>query len=208
MDEHAENTSGRGEQAVLPDGLDRWNWGAFLLNWIWAIGNSTYIGLLMFVPVVNIVMPFVLGAKGNRWAWANRPWHSVAQFRRVQRNWSIAGVVVVVVWLAGMGSIVLLAGFLLKNSDAYLMALDRVTGDPRAIAVLGEPIEPGWLVIGSIETDGAGGEADLVFSVGGPKGDGKVYVVAIREAGQWRLAQVVLDMSDAGLQIDLTADPV
>src|ERR1019366_10250458 len=50
-----ENTSGQGVAAVVPPELDRWNWGAFLLNWIWGIGNNTFIALLMFVPVVNIV---------------------------------------------------------------------------------------------------------------------------------------------------------
>lgn len=41
-----ENTSGQGVAAVVPPELDRWNWGAFLLNWIWGIGNNTFIALL------------------------------------------------------------------------------------------------------------------------------------------------------------------
>src|SRR3990170_1543286 len=57
-----ENTSGQGKAAVVPPEVDRWNWGAFLLNWIWGIGNNTFIALLMFVPFANFVMPFVLGA--------------------------------------------------------------------------------------------------------------------------------------------------
>lgn len=52
--------------AEIPPELDRWNWGAFLLNWIWGIGNNTFIALLTFVPVVGVVMIFVLGAKGSR----------------------------------------------------------------------------------------------------------------------------------------------
>ena len=67
-----ENTSGQGKQAVIPDEVRGWNWGAFLLNWIWGLGNSTFIALLMFVPVINLVMPFVLGVKGSSWAWQNR----------------------------------------------------------------------------------------------------------------------------------------
>ena len=47
----AENTSGRGKAAVLPDQLRGWNWGAFLLNVLWGIGNSTFIALLMFVLI-------------------------------------------------------------------------------------------------------------------------------------------------------------
>ena len=91
-----ENTSGHGVAADIPAELDRWNWGAFLLNWIWGIGNNTFIALLMFVPVVNLVMPFVLGAKGSAWAWRNKRWDSVDHFKRVQRLWAICGVVAVI----------------------------------------------------------------------------------------------------------------
>jgi hypothetical protein len=72
---------------TIPAEIDRWNWGAFLLNWIWGVGNNTFIALLMFVPFVGLVMPFVLGAKGSRWAWRNGRWDSVEHFKRVQRLW-------------------------------------------------------------------------------------------------------------------------
>ncbi|MGH6676795.1 MAG: hypothetical protein ACRECE_11325, partial [Xanthobacteraceae bacterium] len=45
---------------AIPPEIDRWNWGAFLLNWIWGIGNNTFIALLTLVPFVGFVMPFVL----------------------------------------------------------------------------------------------------------------------------------------------------
>ena len=78
----------------LPDGIKGWSWGAFWLNWIWAIGNKTWIGLLALLPVLNLVMPFVLGAKGREWAWKNDTWDSVEHFNKVQRKWSIAGWIV------------------------------------------------------------------------------------------------------------------
>ena len=89
-----ENTSGQGAAAVVPPEIQGWNWGAMLLNWIWGLGNSTYIALLMFIPLVNFVMFFVLGAKGNEWAWRNKRWDSVEHFRSVQRKWAIASFVV------------------------------------------------------------------------------------------------------------------
>jgi hypothetical protein len=93
-----DNTSGQGERAFVPPEIRRWNWGAFLLNWIWGIGNDTYIALLTMIPLVDIVMPFVLGAKGSEWAWRNKRWRDVAHFKRVQRNWAIAGVAVFGGW--------------------------------------------------------------------------------------------------------------
>jgi hypothetical protein len=34
----------------VPADIDRWNWGAFLLNWTWGVGNNTFIALLTLVP--------------------------------------------------------------------------------------------------------------------------------------------------------------
>ena len=93
------------EPQDIPPELDRWNWGAFLLNWIWGIGNNTYIALLIFVPIVGLVMPFVLGAKGSRWAWRNGRWDSVEHFKRVQRQWAIWGAVILVGFLLLFGGV-------------------------------------------------------------------------------------------------------
>ena len=67
-----ENTSGQGKNAVVPPEIDKWNWGAFMMNIIWGLGNGTYI---------------ILGAKGSSWAWQNKKWDSVENFQRVQRAW-------------------------------------------------------------------------------------------------------------------------
>jgi len=80
-----------GVNGPMPAELHGWNWGAFCLHWIWGIGNSTYIAFLVFVPFANVVMPFVLGAKGNEWAWMHRKFESVAQFKEVQKAWTIWG---------------------------------------------------------------------------------------------------------------------
>ena len=86
-----QNTSGMGSGAQLPPGIDGWGWGPFLLNWIWAIGNGVWIGLLALVPYVGFVMAIILGIKGREWAWQKKKWDSVEQFNKTQRKWSIAG---------------------------------------------------------------------------------------------------------------------
>ena len=40
-----ENSYSRETNKDLPHNLDKFNWGAFLLNWIWGIGNKTWIAL-------------------------------------------------------------------------------------------------------------------------------------------------------------------
>ena len=81
-----------GTPAGIPDGVKGWSWGAFLLNWIWAIGNRSWIGLLSLVPYIGWIMVFWLGFKGREMAWKNRQWDSLEHFNRVQRKWSQWGI--------------------------------------------------------------------------------------------------------------------
>lgn len=77
---------------IIPDGVKGWSWGAFLLNWIWAIGNRSWIGLLSLVPYIGWIMVFWLGFKGREMAWKNKQWDSLEHFNRVQRKWSQWGI--------------------------------------------------------------------------------------------------------------------
>lgn len=88
-----ENTSGQRIDAEIPEGIDEWNWGAFFLNWIWGIGNKTYIAFLALIPLINIVMMIILGLKGNKMAWKNKEWESVEHFKEVQKKWNLTGIV-------------------------------------------------------------------------------------------------------------------
>ncbi|MFC1945124.1 zinc-ribbon domain-containing protein [Chloroflexota bacterium] len=92
-----ENTSGKRQETVFPSELNGWNWGAFLLGWIWGIGNNTYISFLTLIPFVGFIMAFVLGSRGNEWAWKNKQWNSVEHFTSVQDRWGIAGVAYITV---------------------------------------------------------------------------------------------------------------
>ena len=82
-----------GVNGPMPVELHGWNWGAFCLTWIWGIANSSYLAFLCFIPFVNVIMVFVLGAKGNEWAWTHRKFESVAQFKAVQKAWATWGLV-------------------------------------------------------------------------------------------------------------------
>jgi cytoskeletal protein RodZ len=106
------NTSGQGHATIVPPEVRGWSWGAFLLSWIWGLGNETYLALLCFVPFVNFVMIFVLGAKGNEWAWRNKQWTNIEDFKRVQRKWAIAGVIVLGATVLAVVGILALTVFL------------------------------------------------------------------------------------------------
>ncbi|NWF51304.1 MAG: zinc ribbon domain-containing protein [Ignavibacteriaceae bacterium] len=113
------NNSGQGSMALLPPELSGWNWGAFFLTWIWGIGNNTWIALLSLIPLVNIVMIFILGAKGNEWAWQNKRWDSVDHFKHVQKLWGIWGAVIFFASIIFALMIIVLAVIVGSNRDTY-----------------------------------------------------------------------------------------
>ncbi|EHK56193.1 cytochrome c oxidase assembly factor Coa1 family protein [Allomesorhizobium alhagi] len=188
------------QPAEIPSELDRWNWGAFFLNWIWGIGNSTYIALLALIPVVNIVMIFVLGARGSRWAWRNRYWRDTEHFRRAQRNWAIAGLLI---WIAVIGGVAGLIGgipYMMKSSDAYQMTMDQVRADDRVKAAIGTDVVDSYWISGNVSVNADGtGDAKLDIPLHGDKGTGSAISHAVRRGGEWdmRLLVIRVDGSDA-----------
>jgi Cytochrome oxidase complex assembly protein 1 len=186
----------------IPPEIDRWNWGAFFLNWIWGIGNGTPIALLTLVPIVGFIMMFLLGAKGSRWAWRNKRWDSVEHFKRAQRRWAIAGLIV---WIgaAALFTASFLGAFaVLKHSEAYQMGVAQLQSTPLATNAFGTPITAGN-PSGSISTEGASGKAALTFPVSGPKGSGTAFVEAIKKDGVWSLTRLAfkLDGRDSVIEI-------
>jgi hypothetical protein len=103
------------DPAAAPAKLKGWNWGAFLLSWVWGLGNKTYIALLALIPGVNVVMAFVLGAKGNQWAWQNRRWVSEVQFWQVQKLWSAFGWGMLAGFLLGVVCILLVVAYMVTS---------------------------------------------------------------------------------------------
>ena len=95
----SENTSGQGSLTVIPQEIRGWNWGAFLLTFIWGIGNNVWISLIGFIPGFAIPMYIVLGVKGNKWAWQKKKWDSIEHFKRTQRTWAKWGLGV---WVVGL----------------------------------------------------------------------------------------------------------
>ena len=200
-----DNTSGQGAASLVPPEVQRWNWGAFLLNWIWGIGNNTLIALLIFVPLFGLIWIFVLGAKGSEWAWRNKRWDSVEHFRATQRNWAKWGVIVWLGSMVVMGLIFVVVFGLLKDSDAYKLAQARLNGDARVIEVVGKPMSTGF-PMGQFHVSGPRGAASLSFGVKGPKGKGTAFIEASKELGQWKLDRMVFEAEGTGQRIDLTPE--
>jgi hypothetical protein len=117
-----DNNSGQGKVDHIPDGVKGWSWGAFLLSWIWAIGNKTWLGLLAFVPYIGFFVAIALGIKGREWAWQNKRWDSIEHFQEVQKKWSFWGVILVLgSFLIGLSAAIAIPAYqeyLLRASGA------------------------------------------------------------------------------------------
>lgn len=91
-----------------------------------------------------------------------------------------------------------------RSSAPYQIAVEAAQNDPRVIAELGEPIEPGWLILGSLETSGSSGDASLNIPLRGSKNRGRLHVGAWRRGGDWEFytLQVVPRGSDTVIVLE------
>ncbi len=85
-----------GKDKPVPAEIPGWNWGAFFLPGFWSFNNQVWLGLFSWSGIFTwflgwFVVGGILGAKGNEWAWKNRSWRSVEEFKANQRSWAIAG---------------------------------------------------------------------------------------------------------------------
>jgi len=191
----------------LPPELRGWNWGAFFLNWVWGLAHNTWIALLMFAPGVNIVMLFVLGAKGNEWAWANNDWRDVEHFKRTQRIWATVGVGAFFGVPLFFGLIFGLVMWSINTSEPYRLTVNDLRDHPKLEQPLGLPVGPkGWWTTGNIELNNDDGWAELSFEVEGEKATGTVFAYLKKADGVWTIQQLNV-FTEAGEQIVLVEPP-
>jgi hypothetical protein len=97
-----------------PPEVRKWNWGAFMFNWIWGVGNSAYLSLLALVPCLGLIWCFICGAYGNRWAWKSGEFKDLDSFLTTQRTWNKAGLlyfIIMVVIYVGTFLITVVFGY-------------------------------------------------------------------------------------------------
>ena len=128
-----------------------------------------------------------------------------------QRNWKwfvpLGCLTVAVLFLAFVGSILVIVFSAMKSTDVYKEALGRAKADPAVIEALGSPIQDGFLMSGNTNVNGASGEANLAIPISGPKGRGTIYVSATKSLGQWNYSGLVVEVGQTDERIDLLHKP-
>lgn len=85
--------------------LKKFNWGACILGWIWGLLNKSYITLIqlpvLFIPIIGAFLSIGLsiwfGIKGNLWAYKNKGFKDINDFISKQKQYTIAGLIIILV---------------------------------------------------------------------------------------------------------------
>ena len=124
-----------------------------------------------------------------------------------KRNWRwfvpLGCFTVTLLFLAFVGSILVIVFSAMKSTDVYKAALARAKTDAAVIEALGSPIKDGVLVSGSSSVNGASGESNLAIPISGTKGKGIIYVSATKSLGRWNYSGLVVEISGTHERIDL-----
>ena len=127
------------------------------------------------------------------------------------RNWiwalPLGCLTLLALFLASIAALVVFVFGFVTRSDVYQHALSEARSSPALVEALGEPVEPGWYVTGTINVTGASGNADSSFPIPGPKGSGTLYVSARKRAGVWSYDLMEVALDEGGGRIDLRAPP-
>ena len=88
------------------------NWGAFLLNWIWAYHIKPLWCLFGFLitclPFGGLAIAVYGLIKGNELSWTHRPYKNIEEFRAVQGAWTKWALIILILQiLLAVGSVIL-----------------------------------------------------------------------------------------------------
>jgi Cytochrome oxidase complex assembly protein 1 len=126
------------------------------------------------------------------------------------RNWKWAApagcliLILPILALTGfVGGILAIVFGSMKSSDVYQQAFNTARSHPAVVEALGEPVEDGLFMSGSINVSGPSGSADISFPLHGPKGKGTIYAVASKSAGRWEYQTLEVAVDGSAERIDL-----
>src|SRR5438067_3348078 len=97
---------------------------------------------------------------------------------------------------------------MMKQSEAYKIALARAQANSAVVEAIGSPISQKGIVSGNSNVNGATGEANLSIPLSGPKGKATLYVEAKKSTDIWLFETVVVKIEKTGERIDLNALPL
>jgi hypothetical protein len=130
----------------------------------------------------------------------NRSW--------LERNplWKIPlGCLTLVLLMATFGAItIIIISTSFRASDVYKQAMSQAAGNLQVREQIGESLTAGWFIFGELKYSGAGGHANFAIPISGPRGKGRIRVVAYKD-GIWRFTRLQVYVEGLLQPIDLLA---
>ena len=127
------------------------------------------------------------------------------------RNWKwfvpVGCLLPILICGGGITGLVIFGFGLIKSSYPYQDAVKQAKASSAVVAVIGEPIEEGLLLQGSVNINNDAGDADLRIPIHGPKGAGKVHVAGTRARGNWTYTTLDFTPDNGGPTISLLKQP-
>ena len=127
------------------------------------------------------------------------------------RNWKwfvpVGCLSMVAILAAFVGAIIFFIFGTIKSSDVYQQAVTKAKSNGAVIRELGEPIQPGWLVSGSIKIDNGTEDANFSIPVSGPKKSGTIFATASKQAGKWNFSTLEVEVEGQEKRISLLTSP-
>lgn len=119
-------------------------------------------------------------------------------------KWAVPLIVVVcaAVMAALIYGLVTAVGAMMRDNDAYRIAMAQAAQDARLVEAIGSPIEHDGFMSGSL-TSGTRSRASLQIPVSGPRGEATVYVEAESQLGVWKFEVLSVTVDGAETSIDL-----
>jgi hypothetical protein len=91
----------------------------------------------------------------------------------------------------------------IKSSDVYREAIQIARAHPGVRSELGDPIETGWFVSGSVQVTGPSGHADISVPLSGSRRSGTLYGVADKSAGRWAFSLLEVEVEGRAGRLEL-----
>lgn len=133
------------------------------------------------------------GLYGNQWAWCNKRWNNVASFKRTQRRWSIAALVLVLVSVGFMAS----SYYFNRSDKTFAEAVSKVRAHSGIQKMIGLPMEVDkkTLQISSSKSK-PGYFIQYRFTMQGSKNKAEVFFLAFKHQGKWEIVRQAAFVKD------------
>lgn len=89
----------------------------------------------------------------------------------------------------------------IRSTSIYKMALNEAQHSPCAASLLGTPLTGRWGTSGNWSEGGQDDSANLSIPVYGPKGKGKLEMLAEKRSGAWKITSLVLVRESRRIQL-------